>query len=41
MLEDSVVVVDATENVFEVADVLEDAFIVVGAFEDCHVRCCV
>ena len=38
MLEDSVVVVDAIENVFELADVLEDATVVVGAFEDCRVR---
>ena len=37
MLEDSVVVVDAIENVFVLADVL-DAVVVVGAFEDCRVR---
>ena len=38
MLEDSVVVVNAIENVFVLADVLEDAAVVVGAFEDCRVR---
>ena len=37
MMEDSVVVVDAIENVFVLADVLEDAVVVVGAFEDCRV----
>ena len=38
MLEDFVVVVDAIENVFVLSDVLEDAVVVVGAFEDCRVR---
>ena len=38
MLEDSVVVVDAIENVFVLADVLEDAVVVFGAFEDCRAR---